>query len=122
MKMNHYREPFKDPASRKPIWRWHTGIRPSKRARSTPRRAQDRSKRTLSLEPHTYYVSPCQAASQTQEQNAILQLYDATAYQTHDQRDMTKGSVLQATIAMSHESDGKRSASSRTDYIFVSIF
>ena len=20
--MNHYREPFKDPASRKPIWRW----------------------------------------------------------------------------------------------------
>src|SRR5215472_12317069 len=24
--MNHYREPFKDPASRKPVWRWPNEI------------------------------------------------------------------------------------------------
>jgi haloalkane dehalogenase len=22
VEMNHYREPFRDPASRKPVWRW----------------------------------------------------------------------------------------------------
>ena len=40
-------------------------------------------------------MSPCQAASPTQEQNAIVHLYDATAYdQLADQVEVPLGQLL----------------------------